>query len=240
MKSSLFFVLGALILLCAARPAAAHFPWLVVNEDGKAICFFGEHPADRTYQLPASIAKTEIKVVDAAGKTKKVECSSVDNDDFVGLLSVDSVSADAKLMSKVTYGIYRGSRLDYYSVYQGGPLPKNRDAYNTSAESQLDLNAQLVDTDSGVDVFVTWMGKPLPGVEVMLYCEDGHEEGVGKTNEAGKVSFNDKEVEDGLNGIMFGHTVKGESGTIDGQAYQSTAHYLTVTFIDPEDFEKSN
>lgn len=33
---------------------------------------------------------------------------------------------------------------------------------------------------------------------------------------------------------MAGHTVKDEAGELNGQAYQSAAHYLTVTFIDPQ------
>lgn len=239
MKRNLVIVSAALAFLFAARPAAAHFPWLAVNDDGKAVYFFGENPADRTYKLPASIAKAKISMVNAKGKLKKVKFEAAESDNFLGLTSVGKVPASARLVSSVTYGIYRGARLNYYSIYQGGKIPKDRSAYSKSQKKRLDLTAQLVDTDSGVDVYVLWKGKPLSGVDVQLFCDDGHEEGNGTTDEAGKVSFSDKEVEDGLNGIMLGHTVKGEAGKFDGEAYQATSHFLTVTFIDPQDFEKS-
>ena len=223
-------ILGLMFL---ARPAAAHFPWVTISDVGKVIYFFGENPADRTYKLPESIAKAKVGVVNARGKVKNVELKSVESDALVGLTSADSVRPRVTLASQITYGIFRGSRLDYYTMHQGGKLPKTLDA-NESKTSPLDLHARLVDTDSGVDVYVIWKGKPLANVEVHLYCDEGHEEGNAKTDEGGRVSFSDKQVEDGLNGIMVGHTAKGEAGEFHGQTYESASHYLTVTFNDPQ------
>jgi hypothetical protein len=70
-------------------------------------------------------------------------------------------------------------------------------------------------------------------VEVKLYCAEGHEEGSAKTDGEGKVSFTNKQVEDGLNGIMLGTRVE-ESGELDGKPYTKAAHYLTTTFFRPE------
>lgn len=233
MQRILICGLTAFSLLLLAQPAQAHFPWLTISADGKVVYFFGENPADRTYKLPESIAKATVSTVNAKGKSKNVELKQVEGDDFVGLTSAKSVRPGATLTSRVTYGTFRGSRLDYYTIHHGGKLPSSLDEY-ASKKPLLDLSARLVDTDSGVDVYVIWKGKPLADVAVRLYCDDGHEEGNAKTDESGKVSFNDKQVEDGLNGIMVGHTVKGEKGELNGQSYDSTAHYLTVTFIDPQ------
>lgn len=220
--------------------AAAHFPWLVRTEDGKAAYFFGENPADRTYKLPGSIAKAEVMMWSLDGEPQKLVLKPVEEEEFVGLRSEQELSADTQFSSQVTFGIYHGSRLDYYTLHQGGQLPSSRAAYDqtkaASIEASLKLTAQLVDTDSGVDVFVLWDGKPLADAEVQLFCAEGHEEAAAKTDAAGKVSFNDQQVEAGLNGIMVGHTVKSQPGTLDGQSYDSGAHYLTVTFSDPEDF----
>ena len=42
--------------ITAAASSHAHFPWVTVDDQGKAALFFGETPADRTYKLPPTIA----------------------------------------------------------------------------------------------------------------------------------------------------------------------------------------
>lgn len=236
-----------LIAGCASslwvNSASAHFPWLIRNEDGKAAYFFGENPADRTYKLPDSIAKAKITSWTQGAEPQQLKLKSVDEEKFVGMLSEQEFPADSLFSSQVTFGIYHGSRLDYYTLHHGGKLPTSRSEYDHTSsalkDATLKLTAQLVDTDAGVDVFVLWEGKPLADVDVQLFCSEGHEEGSAKTDAAGKVSFNDKQVEAGLNGIIVGHTVKSLAGEIDGQAYDSGSHYLTVTFVDPEDFSQA-
>lgn len=236
---TLFLVAGCVSSLLV-NSASAHFPWLVRTEDGKAAYFFGENPANRTYKLPGSIAKAEVTLWSQDAEPQKLRLKPIDEEKFVGLLSEQELPADAMCSSQVTFGVYHGSRLDYYTLHQGGRLPTRQAAYEQanapSTASALKLNAQLVDTDTGVDVFVLWDGKPLVDADVQLFCAEGHEEGSATTDADGRVSFNDKQVEEGLNGIVVGHTVKAESGTLDGQTYDSGSHYLTVTFSDPEDF----
>jgi len=220
-----------------ATAAHAHFPWLVRGEDGKATLYFGETLAERTYKMPASIAKAELKIVNARGDLDTVAVTAVENDSLIGLQSVEAVAADAFLVSQVTFGIYHGSRLNYYTMHQGGKLPKESATGKESAPAKnaaaKDLFAHLTDTDTGVDVVVTLQGKPLADVEVHLYCAEGHEEGTAKTDSTGKVSFTDKQVEDGLNAIMVGYNVKA-SGKLNEVAYEAESHYLTITFEDPE------
>ncbi|QDU76337.1 hypothetical protein Pan97_33850 [Bremerella volcania] len=229
--------LVTLCLMAVATPAYAHFPWVIINEEGNVQYFFGENPADRTYKLPGSIAKSEVELVTAKGTKEKLELNAVEKDDFVGRTTSKPVDKASLLQSKVTFGIYHGSRLDYYTVHHGGKLPASReDAQKHSTD--LELKADLVDAEHGVDAYITWKGQPLTDADVLLFCEEGHQEASKKTDSKGKVSFTDKEVEDGLNGIMVGHTVKDENGSLNDKKYESASHYLTVTFKDPQDFEK--
>lgn len=236
MKRSFTLSLVLLVSMAFGSIASAHFPWLAV-EDGKAVYFFGETPADRTYKLPASITKAEVHAMVSRSKSQKIDLKAVESDDFVGMKSAGSVDSASALVSKVTYGIYNGMRLNYYTQFQGGKLPSDPKMYQPLGK-QLDLHARAVDVDGGVDIYVMWQGKPLPAAEVKLFCEDGHQEGVATTDAEGKVSFNDKQVEDGLNGIIVGHQVTGESGKIGDDEYTKSAHYLTMTFADPEDFDQ--
>ncbi|PQO27328.1 hypothetical protein C5Y96_17445 [Blastopirellula marina] len=233
----LFKTLVALCLFAAATPAYAHFPWLTISEHGNVQYFFGENPADCTYKLPGAIAKSDIELVTAKGTKEKLELSPIETDDFVGRTTSQAIDRNSLLQSQVTFGIYHGSRLDYYTVHYGGKLPASLEDSNKHS-SDLTLKANLVDTEHGVDAYITWKGQPLVDADVQLFCEEGHQDASKKTDSDGKVSFTDKEVEDGLNGIMVGHTLKDERGTLNDKKYESTSHYLTVTFKDPQDFEK--
>lgn len=225
--------LALLLLVGLAGQANAHFPWLIVDTDGKPALFFGEAPTDRTYKLPVSIAKSKIQIVDGKGKTSDLASEVVESDKFVGIVGNKPAPKNSTLVCRATYGIYHGSRLNYYAAHYGGKIPAKADQ-SSAEKSPLDLYANLLKTDDGVQVQVLWKGKPLKAAKVTLFCKEGHEEGAAETNEKGVVAFTDKQVEPGLNAIMVGHTVKGESGKIDGEAYESAAHYLTLTFDDPQ------
>lgn len=211
--------------------AHAHFPWLIVNEDGHAEFFFGEGLTERNYQLPPGIAKATLSA-NKHGETSKVQTTLVDSDSFVGLKSKAPVPTQSIVFSQTTFGVYHDARLEYYTQCFAGQLPKNRSEYQPVG---LALQACVVDQSAddklGVDVYVLWQGEPLEGAEVKLYCEDGHEEGAATTDAEGKVSFDNRQVEDGINGLMVGHKLNDESGKIGDQAYSSASHYLTATFV---------
>ncbi|XZE51781.1 Kelch repeat-containing protein [Planctomycetaceae bacterium SH139] len=228
-----FLVLATLLALSSAtQSAVAHFPWLVRGEDGKAVLFFSEDPSDRSYKLPPSIKAAEIRQLTAGGEMKVLPAESIEQEDLFGLVSKQQLPADATLVTQVTFGIYHGARLDYYAAHLGGSLPQERQA-GFVKQTGLDLVAEVVANGKGVDVFVTWQGKPLADVEVQLYCDAGHQEGVADTDAEGKVSFSDKEVEEGMNAIMLGHKLS-QAGSLDDKAYESASHYLTMTFFAPE------
>jgi N-acetylneuraminic acid mutarotase len=234
MKRQFFLLTAAILSIATTDSAKAHFPWLMTTEDGRAIYFFGETIDEKTYKLPPSMAKAEVSLITADRPPEKVELAVVEDDQFVGLKSVHPLPAEACLASKVTYGVYHGSRLVYYSQHIGGKLPANRESLQPFAAS-IDFHAQVIDTDSGVEVYVLWQGEPLADAKVRLFCAEGHEEGSATTDSTGRAYFNDKEVEPGINAILVGHTLGGKSGKVGEQEYSSESHYLTVTFADPED-----
>ena len=236
MKTTWYLQASLFILICGtlfftAGTVHAHFPWLAV-EDGKAIYFFGEDPADRTYRLPPTIGKSEILMRSGADQSA-IETQMIQSDDFVGKQSVAEVPEKVDLMSQVVFGVYNGSKLQYYTQCLGGVMPTSFS--DCKPIEGMDLQAHAVDTENGVDIYVLWKGKPLADAEVTLFCAEGHQEGDGTTDKDGKVSFTDKEVEEGLNGIMVGHKMAGDSGRVGDQGYDSAMHYLTCTFADPED-----
>lgn len=226
------FIASLALALFIGSVAQAHFPWLTVDKDGNAAFFFGESIADTTYKLPPGIAKAELWM-HMDGKSSKVETKAVETDDFVGKHSAGTVPAGACLTSECIFGVYHGAKLQYYTQHLGGKMPTS--FKQCKPFKDLALQAHAVDTDGGVEVYVLWKGKPLADAKVVLYCDSGHEEGEAKTDAEGKVSFNDKQVEDGINGIMVGHTITGETGKVGDQEYKAAMHYLTATFYDPED-----
>ena len=213
----LLLALGSMLLTESA--VQAHFPWLVREPDGKLSYYFGEDVTDRTYKLPASMAKAKFTALLAGKAPAEVPMHAVEQENFVGLQSESTTSENSLIFTQATYGIHRGTRLEYYALHLGGKLPADRQAYK-SMTTGLDLNVELVDSEGGVDCFVSWMGKPLKDIEVHLYCSEGHEEGMNTTDAEGKVTFTDKQVEPGLNALMLGHKIA-EAGKLDDKPFES-------------------
>lgn len=214
----------------SATQARAHFPWLAVDEEGRAILFFGENPADREYHMPESIAAA--KVQHRIDDTLKplTDLAAVETDGFVGRRSKQKVAAKGQLQSSVVYGNYHGMKLTYsaQSFLESNPAPSA-----AKPTGNLDLEAVLSEKDGGVAAQIFWRGKPLPEAKVQLFCEEGHEEATATTDPQGRVHFSADEVEEGLNGLLVGRVDKVSSGELNGEAYTGEAHYLTVTFVRP-------
>lgn len=237
MKKSIYRIALTLTVgVFFSQSVQAHFPWLVRESDGRVSYYFGEGLNDRNYKLPPSLKEAKIMRLLANESPEVIEMAPVEVESFVGLRSNAKVGADSTIFSQATFGIYQSARLDYYAFHIGGKLEKSRNSQNAS-KTELKLRVELVDTDQGVDCYVTWQGQPLKEVDVHLYCSEGHEEAVRKTNDGGVVSFTDNEVEDGLNAVMLGHKVT-EAGTWKEKSYEASSHYLTATFLDPESFEQ--
>ena len=233
MKSSFFFAFLTCLFAVTATKAGAHFPWLAVNADGNAIYFFGENIGNRNYKLPEKLEKAEVIAFQNDKVLPPLEMMKVESESFIGKQSSVSIQHGTSLSSRITFGIHGGAKLDYYSQFIAGPLPKSFEEASTPFVD-LDLHCMVIDTETGVAVKVVWQGKPVSDVEVHLFCEEGTEEGLEKTNDLGEVRFTEKQIESGLNGIMVGQTLQ-EEGKLENRPYKSASHYLTATFVKLDD-----
>lgn len=219
-------ICAALLLLTAVN-ADAHFPWLTIDASRHPVLFFGEDVTDRTYHLPESLSEYPLAHVTADGKRQPLKMLPIDTDDLIGLRSTTSVPTLGSIIGSQTYGLMRGSKLVYYTQHL---LSDDTSKWSTDAIDGLDLQASVSPHDDGIRVVVRWQGKPLPKVDVKLYCDDGHEEGAATTDDQGAVIFVAKQLEAGMNALRVGFTDKQDEGKFDGEVYQGAANYLTVTF----------
>ncbi len=212
--------------ILTATSVQAHMPWLASDDQGHAILWFGESPDDRTYHMPKNVAAIELQ----QGESKSaLKTRSVDSDSFVGMQSTSGIDAGQEVFGTVTYGLYHGTKLTYHVEH----LPQqDSTSWPTSARSDAPLQTIISPSPAGgVIVTVLQNGEPLQGIDVKLFCEDGHEEAALKTDATGLVTFDAKDVETGLNAVLVSVTDGNAQGELNGEAYQSTSDFLTATFF---------
>ncbi|MFN7292638.1 MAG: hypothetical protein ACK5T6_18805 [Pirellula sp.] len=98
-----WLVVPAFLMLTSV--SQAHFPWLVKDKEGKAVLYFGENIADKTYKIPDSIASAKIFATDAKGESREVSTQRVESAELVGLVSTESIAQVAGISTEVTFGI---------------------------------------------------------------------------------------------------------------------------------------
>ncbi len=214
-----------LVFACGGM-AQAHFPWLATDDDGHAIMWFGESTNDRTYPMPENVQAIQLHHRD---NDSRIETTPISDDKWVGVRSVTTLDRSGELFGTVTYGLYHGMKLTYHVEH----LSDDASAAWPSEPregSPLQTLIRAAD-DGGVSVTVLQDGKPLSSTDVKLFCEEGHEEANRATNADGVVHFTASEVESGLNAVLVGVTNKDAKGTLNGEAYASSADYLTATFV---------
>lgn len=219
----------AIILFALAQPIQAHFPWLLVDENGKAALFFGESLGNRNYKLPASLQQAEVRSLSPQAE-KLLALHQVESEYFIGMVSKAQVDQECLLSTEITYGVYHGSKLNYVAQHIHGSLPERRSSRPSSKQGGSVLGAELIRTSAGVDVFVSFDGKPLADVEIHLSDANGSEQATAKTDKNGKASFSSLNIVRGINGLMLGHTIAGEKGNLKGEEYTSTMYYYTCSF----------
>jgi hypothetical protein len=218
-------LVAAILVANSVQPCFAHFPWLATDDEGRALLFFGESPADRTYHVPEAVAAA--KVVARTGKDKLAELKleNIEEDDFIGRRSGEPVAKDAVLEATVEYGLYHSMLLTYYAKHLPGDAAAGEKAGDSKA-LKLEVIPQASEVEEGVTLLVTWEGKPLADAGVTLSDAAGetHE---AKTNEQGQATF--EKVSAGLVGVIA-NRVEDVKGEINGEKYNSAAHYATLTF----------
>lgn len=220
-------ILAIAIVMLGVSGARAHFPWLTLNDNSRITYFFGENLSDRHYHLPASIAEAKFFSLDS-GKPRTVETTSVKTNSFVGLESKQSVARDADVYSSVTFGVYHGSKLTYYSQYLGSVSLEHAEV---TPLLDMRFQTQAVASQKETEFTVFWDGKPLQEVDVKLVGTEGTVLSTSRTNEGGQAKFLNENIPAGLNGIIVGPVTNTESGIYAETQYASATHCLTACFV---------
>src|SRR5688572_9112677 len=103
--------LAALLIAVGAPASFAHFPWLAVDGEGRALLFFGESPEERTYHTPEAIAQAKVFARSGEEKPAELDLAIVEEDDYIGRRSAKPVAKDAALEMACEYGLYHGMLL---------------------------------------------------------------------------------------------------------------------------------
>ena len=220
-----FRIALAVTALClAASQAQAHFPWLAVDGEGRALVFFGESLQERDYSLPEALAAATLnaRVGDEAAE---VALETLEEDDFVGRRSEKPVAEDAVLELTAQYGIYHGMLLTYYAKEIPGTTVAAWEKAGPSKGLKLDVSPKA--SDEGLALLVTWEGEPLEGAGIALTDSKGETQ-EGKTDAKGIATF--EEPAAGPVSAITSYMKKGEKGEHEGKAYTSVGNYGTLNF----------
>jgi hypothetical protein len=220
------FAIFVLLLSFAARPGFAHFPWLATDDEGRALLFFGESPADRVYHTPEAVAAAKVFARSEDSKPHEVKLEAVEEDEYIGRRSSEPLTKAAALETTCEYGLYHGMLLTYYARHLPGDEASAWKNLGESKDLKLQITPQVAKDEDAVTLTVAREGKPLEEAGVTLTDSAGemHE---GATDERGHVTF--KNVAAGLVGATA-NVVDDVKGEVDGKPYHSAAYYATLTF----------
>jgi N-acetylneuraminic acid mutarotase len=225
-KPSIAILLFTMIALlgAAAQPVQAHFPWLATDDEGRALLYFGESPADRQYHLPEAIAVSKVHIYDGDRPAAEAALETIDQEGFIGRRSEQPVGPDALLETTCEYGLYHGMLLTYYARHLPGEQPADRQPPDGKGR----LRLEIVPKAAGdcVTFTVAWDGIPLADAAVTLIDASG-EPREAKTNDRGKAAF--VGLPEGLVGVTASY-IEDAKGEVDGKPYHSAGHYSTLTF----------
>ena len=211
-------VLACCLLLAAAAPCRAHFVWLASDDDGKAIVFFGESPAERNYKIPDCIAEAKV-----ASSGADVPLETIEEDEFLGRRSKEPVAKDAVLETSCEYGVYYGMLLNYYAKHFAAADPA---AWEKAPAAALKLDATPRLTKDGIELGVRLAGKPLKDAKATLIPAEG-DSASQTTNAEGVATF--ARPKPGLVGFLVESSDSSVKGKLGEDEYTSAGNYLTVT-----------
>lgn len=207
----------------AAKPANAHFLWLVVEGEGteaKVHAFFNDPPVPDLPELLKYLSKAQYE-----SEGERLEAIPAEDTLAIKLPR----SLPRHIDGECDFGVLaRGGesyRLYYTARVQFGPV-----ASGTPASGDL-LRARLIgEPDKEPRVQVTFNGRPAPGAEVKVYLEDGSDREL-IADERGVVDC--PEVAEGQAGLRAKWVVE-SAGEADGKPFEETRYYTTLT-IAPAD-----
>jgi len=226
-------LLGLLIWTLGVAPTvSAHFPWLITDDQGHAVFFFGEGLKDRTYHLPDALADAKVfQLPESLPESKELQplnLQPVDSDALVGRRTGKPLAANGILICEAVYGIYHGTKLSYYAQHFPSADPAR---WGNPPHDALPLQVALQRQPNGLQATVLWRGKPRAECEVKLFAADGQLVDSGDTGDSGVIGFDGADLTPGLMGLLAGFVDKSAAGSLDGKDFESETHYVTATFF---------
>jgi N-acetylneuraminic acid mutarotase len=214
----------ALMALISPPIGHAHAPWLAVDEQGRALLFFGEGLDDRAYKLPDAIAAAKVFAVAPGKEPAELKLDKVQEEKFIGLRSTEPVAMNAALETTCEYGLYHGMLLTYYAKRLPGA---DATAWpNAGRSKQLKLDITPTVADGAITLTVAWNGKPLADADVSLTDASGELQ-EGKTDKQGQAVF--KHIAKGPVAATASF-LEDRQGEIDGKPFTSAYYSATLTF----------
>ena len=64
----------------------------MIEEDGQAVMFFSEGPAERDYRLPEAVTKADVMAFDGKSSPTEVEWKTIEEDGFTGRKSIEKLT----------------------------------------------------------------------------------------------------------------------------------------------------
>jgi hypothetical protein len=224
-KSVLFLVtLGAALTL--ASPAAAHFVWIDIVDNGgtpTARVMFGESAEPGEGRLLAKIAKTRAWVRMADGTSTELKLAPPATEDQPAALTARLPAGATAVEAACDYGVYTrapgGVRLQYYAKCMAAGATKPQ----ASKESRMEIVPGR--RDGKLEVTVLFDGKPDAGAELIEVNDEGQGSDIKLNADARAII---KPPKSGRLALRAKHAAAGESGEIDGQRYGQTSYYATL------------
>lgn len=215
------------VALCTpfAATAHAHFPWLNSDQEGRALLYFAESPLETNYRMPEVVANAKVQLATDGEEPREMELAPIDTKEFVGRKSDENAVSVGVLTTTCDYGNYHGALLNYYVKHYVGDLDTALETESKEQPTGFAIDARPSLIEKGVAITVTREGAPVKSAGVTVVDNQG-ERFEKETNAQGVAKFYN--LGGGKLGFIVGVTDE-EEGEVDGEAYKSKSHYLTLT-----------
>ncbi len=218
-----------MIGLLVPMTAQAHFLWLVASpteEPTEVKLYFSESASPDDPDLLERVAKAEAWI--PGGRRSEPQRLTFSKKDDALVASIPSRSASSPVVLKHNYGVItRGKApmlLNYCAKSYPSQLPGSWKA--VSDKELLPLEITPSPAGEQMQFEVTWQGKPIADVQVVVDGPGLKESVEGVTNDQGV--FACKLANAGLYSVRA-RLIEETSGEHDGEAYKSVRHYSTLS-----------
>lgn len=229
MLSSRSWILAMAGALLWTQSAAAHFLWLVTEQEGqthKVKVYFSEAAAPDNPDLLDKVLKAEAWTITGRhGEATAIELKKGE-DALVGTLPEDWPQSPVIL--KTTYGVMTRGDEPFLLKYYGKTYPSPLAGTWRTVKDEERLPLEIVpkaDGATGLVLKVNWKGQPVEGATVTV-TGPGLEKKFEATSDKDGLCRCELPV-GGLYSIRAKH-VEQAPGELDGKAYKSVRHYSTL------------